>query len=71
MPRNGVPRSTTRRTVSTSSYVRRLSMQAPNAPTPGSTTPSARSIAAASRVTVACAPMRSKPFCTERRLPMP
>ena len=42
-----------------------------NAPTPGSTTPSAASAAAGSLVISASAPTFSNAFSTERRFPIP
>ena len=47
------------------------SRQSRNAPTPGSTIRSARASAAGSSITTASCPIRSNPFCTLRRLPMP
>ena len=46
-------------------------MQAPKAPTPGSTTPAASAIRPASAVRRASAPRCSSAFWAERRLPMP
>ena len=46
-------------------------MQAPNAPTPGRTTPGAAAIRSGSRVTSAACPTRSSAFCTDRRFPIP
>ena len=50
---------------------RRLRIAAGNAPTPGTTMPSAALSASWSAVTVTRAPTRSTAFSTERRLPIP
>ena len=46
-------------------------MQAANAPTPGTASPSQSSAASASAVTSTCAPTRSSARCAERRFPDP
>ena len=46
-------------------------MQAANAPTPGTTSPSAASAAERSAVTVTSAPVRASARSAERRLPEP
>ncbi len=60
-----------RRATSSSPASRSASMQRPNAPTPGSTTPAASAMRPGSAVRRASAPTRCSAFWAERRLPMP
>jgi hypothetical protein len=58
-------------TASSSPFAARLARASRNAPTPGSTTASARRSADGSLVTSTASPERSSAFATERRLPAP
>jgi hypothetical protein len=71
MPSTGTPSSRRSRIASSRRSSRMRSIALGNAPTPGSTTPSAARIRSWSLVTSADTPTCSNAFSTERRLPMP
>jgi hypothetical protein len=71
MPRKGTSASTALRASTSRPESRSARAQAPKAPTPGSTTPSARPITSGSAVSRASAPTFWSAFCAERRLPIP
>ena len=71
MPSTGVPAASRSEISPPSSSSSIRSIAFANAPTPGSTRPSASAASSGSLVITASAPTRSKAFSTERRLPIP